>query len=214
MSLPLSILNARSAGNDRVRQSRVSSSAFPSEYSLQHTESVQRPDSIASIDSYVPEIHKTERRFPERMVREPPSQQALHNDYSTHSKEAGSIHEIDTQDEDFEVDWEGEDDPQNPYNWPFWYKAVVIAAISWGTFCTVVYSTSYTSATADLEKEFHTTNEPLVTLGLTTYCTLIVISQLFYALLTDVKCSALHSDPWFWLPYRRCTDVGLCTLLA
>ena len=214
MSLPLSILNARSAGDHRARQSRVSSSAFPSEYSLQHTESVQRPDSIASIDSYVPELQKTERRLPERMIREPPSQQALHNDYSTPSKEAESTHEVDTRDEDFEVDWEGDDDTENPYNWPVWYKSIVIAAISWGTFCTVVYSTSYTSATADLEKEFHTTNEPLVTLGLTTYRKLTFTKNFHYALLTAVKCSDLQLDPWSWLPYRRCTDVAPCTLPA
>ena len=70
---------------------------------------------------------------------------------------------------DYEVDWEDDKDPQNPQNWPVRYKAIVIAAISWGTFCTVVYSTSYTSGTADLGREFHVQSEPVITLGLTTY---------------------------------------------
>ena len=41
-----------------------------------------------------------------------------------------------TSDPAFEVDWE-EDDPENPRNWPLWYKSIIIFSISFGTL--VVY---------------------------------------------------------------------------
>jgi len=161
MSLPLSILAVPSHGDDRD-SSRLANSPFPSEYSL------QRPVSAVSADDYVRELTSPVRPLPERILREPPSQQALHHTYSTYSKNALSTHTANTQLPDFEVDWEDDNDPQNPQNWPVWYKAMAIAAISWGTFCTVVYSTSYTSGTADLMKDYGV-KEEVVTLGLTTY---------------------------------------------
>ena len=41
-----------------------------------------------------------------------------------------------TTDPAFEVDWE-DGDPNNPRNWPLWYKSIVLFAISYGTL--VVY---------------------------------------------------------------------------
>ena len=41
-----------------------------------------------------------------------------------------------TTDPGFEVDWE-DGDPENPRNWPLWYKSIVIFAISYGTL--IVY---------------------------------------------------------------------------
>ena len=38
-----------------------------------------------------------------------------------------------TSDPRFEVDFE-EDDPENPRNWPVWYKGMVIFAMSWTTW--------------------------------------------------------------------------------
>ena len=38
-----------------------------------------------------------------------------------------------TLDPNFEVDWEGDDDPDNPLNWSTWYKGLVIATLSWAT---------------------------------------------------------------------------------
>ena len=44
----------------------------------------------------------------------------------------------------FEVDFTS-DDPDNPRNWPLWYRSVVIACVSWATWTVVLYSTSYTT---------------------------------------------------------------------
>jgi hypothetical protein len=41
-----------------------------------------------------------------------------------------------TRDPSFEVDWET-DDPDNPRNWPTWYKGFIIFSISFSTL--VVY---------------------------------------------------------------------------
>lgn len=38
-----------------------------------------------------------------------------------------------TADPDYEVDWDGEDDPENPKNWSFKYKAMGILFLSWNT---------------------------------------------------------------------------------
>ena len=34
----------------------------------------------------------------------------------------------------YEVDWEGPEDPENPRNWPKWRKALLLGALSLGTF--------------------------------------------------------------------------------
>lgn len=38
-----------------------------------------------------------------------------------------------TADPDYEVDWEGEEDPENPKNWEIKYKAMGILFLSWNT---------------------------------------------------------------------------------
>lgn len=38
-----------------------------------------------------------------------------------------------TADPNYEVDWDGEDDPENPKNWTFKYKAMGLTFLSWNT---------------------------------------------------------------------------------
>lgn len=38
-----------------------------------------------------------------------------------------------TADPDYEVDWDGDDDPDNPKNWNFKYKSMGILFLSWNT---------------------------------------------------------------------------------
>ena len=49
------------------------------------------------------------------------------------SNNAASIATNATNDPDYEVDWDGENDPMNPRNWSIWYKAFTIFCISWST---------------------------------------------------------------------------------
>ena len=88
----------------------------------------------------------------------------------TFSKNATSVNTTATHDPDFEVDWDDGNDQLNPRNWPVWYKGMSIGFVSWSTWCVVVYSTSYTTGLADMQTDFHISSEPLVTLGVTTYC--------------------------------------------
>ncbi|KAK3952352.1 major facilitator superfamily domain-containing protein [Pseudoneurospora amorphoporcata] len=60
-------------------------------------------------------------------------------------------------------------DPENPKNWPLWYRCWIIFACSYSTWVVVLYSSSYTATVPGLMKEYHVTNQPVATLGLTTY---------------------------------------------
>ena len=85
------------------------------------------------------------------------------------SSKAASIATNATNDPDYEVDWDGEDDPNNPRNWSIWYKAFIVFSISWSTWVIVVYSTSYTTGLTQMQQDFHISSEPVVTLGVTSY---------------------------------------------
>lgn len=86
---------------------------------------------------------------------------------------------------DFEVDWDGEQDPTNPLNWPFWYKGLTIAFMSWCTWVVVVYSTSYTTGIPQMMTELNAP-EPVVTLGLTTYLIGLAIGSVILAPLSEI----------------------------
>ena len=49
------------------------------------------------------------------------------------ARKVTSVGTTGTLDPDFEVDWD-EKDPENPRNWPLWYKGVVVAFLSWNTW--------------------------------------------------------------------------------
>lgn len=85
------------------------------------------------------------------------------------SNRADSIATNGTNNPDYEVDWDDENDPKNPRNWSIWYKGFTIFSISWSTWCIVVYSTSYTTGLAEMQYDFHIASEPVVTLGVTSY---------------------------------------------
>ncbi|KAJ5625610.1 hypothetical protein N7510_001919 [Penicillium lagena] len=90
-----------------------------------------------------------------------------------------------TSDPNFEVDWDGDDDAQNPKNWSFWYKAMAMTMLSFNTLVVVLYSTSYTSGITLIANEFNQT-ETVVTLGLTFYLFGLAIGSMFMAPLSEV----------------------------
>ncbi|KAJ6079811.1 hypothetical protein N7467_009564 [Penicillium canescens] len=90
-----------------------------------------------------------------------------------------------TADPNYEVDWEGEDDPENPKNWTLGYKAMGIFFLAWNTLIVVLYSTSYTSGTTLIAEEFGE-SETIVTLGLTFYLIGLAIGSMFMAPLSEV----------------------------
>ncbi|KAJ5575420.1 hypothetical protein N7450_009319 [Penicillium hetheringtonii] len=90
-----------------------------------------------------------------------------------------------TADPNYEVDWDGEDDPENPKNWTISYKAMGLLFLSWNTLIIVLYSTSYTSGVTQIGNEFNE-NSTIVTLGLTFYLIGLAIGSMFMAPLSEV----------------------------
>ncbi|RDW84953.1 putative benomyl resistance protein-1 [Coleophoma cylindrospora] len=86
---------------------------------------------------------------------------------------------------DFEVDFAA-DDPDDPRNFPFWYKGIIIAAVSFATWTVVLYSTSYTSSMPGMMEEFGVTSEPVATLGVTMYLTGLAAGSLILAPLSEI----------------------------
>ena len=103
----------------------------------------------------------------------------------------------------FEVDFEP-NDPRNPRNWPAWYRGIVLAGVSFSTWVTVLYSTSYTSGLPMMMEEFGETNTTLSTLGVTTYLFGLAIGSVVLAPLSEI---------WGRRPIYMCT-MGIFTLLV
>ncbi|KAF8860646.1 MFS general substrate transporter [Acephala macrosclerotiorum] len=85
----------------------------------------------------------------------------------------------------FEVDF-APDDPEDPKNWPLWYRGMLIGAVSYSTWTVVLYSTSYTSSMPGMMKEFNETSEPITTLGVTTYLLGLAVGSLILAPLSEI----------------------------
>ncbi|KAF7943394.1 hypothetical protein EAE96_011320 [Botrytis aclada] len=85
----------------------------------------------------------------------------------------------------FEVDFE-DNDPDDPRSWPLWYRSYTIFAVSFATWSTVLYSSSYTSSMPGMMKEFSVTSEPLATLGVTTYLLGLATGSLVLAPLSEI----------------------------
>jgi hypothetical protein len=85
----------------------------------------------------------------------------------------------------FEVDFTP-DDPDDPRNWPLWYRSMVIGSVSYATWAVVLYSTSYTSSMPGMMKEFHVTSEAIATLGVTFYLLGLAAGSLILAPLSEI----------------------------
>ncbi|KKK11966.1 putative MFS multidrug transporter [Aspergillus rambellii] len=96
-----------------------------------------------------------------------------------------SIGTTGTVDPNFEVDYEDENDMENPKNWSLRYKGMAIGMLSWNTLIIVLHSTSYTSGISIIAAEFGISNT-IVTLGLTLYLIGLAIGSMFMAPLSEV----------------------------
>ena len=85
---------------------------------------------------------------------------------------------------DFEVVFE-EGDPENPRNWPTWYRVWMLFAISFTCWVTVLYSTTYASSTPGLMEEFGSSTT-VTTMGLTTYLLGLAAGSVFLAPLSEL----------------------------
>jgi hypothetical protein len=101
------------------------------------------------------------------------------------TRTATSIGTTGSRPPDFEVDFEP-NDPDNPRNWPLWYRGLTIATVSYATWTVVLYSTSYTSSMPGMMKDFDIDNEPLTTLGITFYLIGLAIGSLLLAPASEI----------------------------
>lgn len=89
-----------------------------------------------------------------------------------------------TSDPSFEVDFEV-GSPEDPRNWPAWYKGIVVFAIAFSTLGVVVYSTSYTATFEPLKLDLGVTSNTIPTLGVTTYLFGLAIGSLVLAPISE-----------------------------
>jgi hypothetical protein len=111
--------------------------------------------------------------------------EALSAPYITYTKTGTSIVTTGSRLPSFEVDFTA-DDPDDPRNWPLWYRGMIIGFVSFSTWTVVLYSTSYTSSMPGMMEEFHETSEPVATLGVTMYLFGLAVGSLILAPLSEV----------------------------
>ncbi|KAK4157711.1 major facilitator superfamily domain-containing protein [Chaetomidium leptoderma] len=86
---------------------------------------------------------------------------------------------------DYEVTFDA-DDPENPRNWPLWYRAYTVLAVSYASWVVVLYSTSYTATIPGVMAEFGVASRPVATLGLTTYLLGLAAGSVVVAPMSEV----------------------------
>lgn len=72
-------------------------------------------------------------------------------------------------DEENVVWWDGDNDPENPYNWPSWQKVTNCACISALTFVTPLASSIFAPGVPALMEDFQVTNQELASFVVSVY---------------------------------------------
>ncbi|EGX96672.1 MFS transporter, putative [Cordyceps militaris CM01] len=85
---------------------------------------------------------------------------------------------------DFEVFFR-QHDPDDPKNWPAWYRLWAIATVSFAAWVVVLFSTSYTGALPGLIAEFGV-SRTYATMGLTTYLLGLAVGSLVVAPMSEL----------------------------
>lgn len=102
----------------------------------------------------------------------------------TYTKSGASMASAASRAPEFEVLLEA-DDPENPRNWPIWYRAWAIFVVSFGTWVVVLYSTSYTGSTLGLMEEFGA-SKMTTTMGVTSYLLGLATGSLVLAPMSEL----------------------------
>lgn len=100
------------------------------------------------------------------------------------TKTAASAWSTASRPPDFEVIFE-DGDPENPKNWPLWYRTWILVVVAFTCWVVVLYSTSYTSSTPGLVKEFGSSTT-ITTLGMTMYLLGLATGSLIVAPLSEL----------------------------
>ncbi|KAK5686315.1 hypothetical protein LTS10_002431 [Elasticomyces elasticus] len=86
---------------------------------------------------------------------------------------------------EFEVNWDSDDDPADPHNWPLWYRCLTIAAVTLGATVISLSSTLYTSGIPGIQDEFDV-SELVALAGVTTYLLGMGFGSIIFAPLSEL----------------------------
>jgi MFS family permease len=103
----------------------------------------------------------------------------------TYTRTRASITTTGSRPVSFEVDFET-NDPDDPRNWPLWYRGLLMFTVSFATWTVILYSTSYTSGMPGMMKEFHEGSETVATLGVTVYLVGLAVGSLILAPMSEI----------------------------
>lgn len=117
--------------------------------------------------------------------QETPFERAAREPISRTRTGATSITSSASRQPDFEVVFEP-DDPNNPKNWPIWYRGWIIFCVSFSTWVVVLYSTSYTASIPGLMIAFNEPSQTVATLGITTYLLGLACGSLVVAPMSEL----------------------------
>lgn len=84
------------------------------------------------------------------------------------------------------VDWDGDDDPENPYNWPTWRKVIICVMVSLLTFVTPLASSMFAPGVPQLMKDFHSSNQQLAAFVVSVYILGFAFGPLLIAPLSEI----------------------------
>lgn len=105
-----------------------------------------------------------------------------HGDDGIDKREEGE--EVDAGPDEFEVTFDGEQDPFNPKNRPTLRKWLIVIIVASSSLCVTFASALYTSTYRQLEKDFHVSQE-VATLGLTTFVCGLGLGPMFLSPLSE-----------------------------
>ncbi|KAH8124926.1 hypothetical protein ACSS6W_005166 [Trichoderma asperelloides] len=88
--------------------------------------------------------------------------------------------------EDNIVWWDGDSDPENPYNWPRWRKVLNCVLISCLAFITPLASSMFAPGVPDLMVEFRSTSEELAAFCVSVYVLGFAAGPMFFAPLSEI----------------------------
>ncbi|RXG43604.1 hypothetical protein VDGE_01203 [Verticillium dahliae] len=100
-------------------------------------------------------------------------------------KGPGKVEDVEETDPNV-VFWDGDDDPENPYNWPTWRKIVNCALISLLTFITPLASSIFAPGVPDLMREFGSSSPLLASFVVSVYVLGFAAGPLLCAPLSEI----------------------------
>ncbi|KAL7807484.1 MFS general substrate transporter [Trichoderma aethiopicum] len=101
-------------------------------------------------------------------------------------KQAPLAQDADSSDDENLVWWDGDDDPENPYNWSASKKVLNSALISALSFITPLASSMFAPGVPDLMKEFHSTSEELAAFCVSVYVLGFAAGPMLFAPLSEL----------------------------